>query len=60
MDKVSGLLAKIDQLEKGEKEKFFLELKKRYPDSFLSKNAFVVGDNFDFWNNEEDDIYDKL
>ncbi|MFD1179717.1 hypothetical protein ACFQ3W_25920 [Paenibacillus puldeungensis] len=55
MKKVKKLLNEIDSLTDAERKELFFEIFQKYvPESFS------VGDNYNFWFDGADDVYDGL
>lgn len=49
------VIKEIENLDKEQREKVFKHIFQKY-----IKDAFIVGSNYDWWDNEEDDVYDEL
>lgn len=58
---VDEILISIGKMDNEEREKLLILIKEKYNlTNKLPEDAFVVEKNYDFWNNQEDDIYDNL
>lgn len=58
---VDEIIRIIENLDNDEREKVLMIIKGKYDlTDKLPENGFVVDDSYDFWLNEDDDIYDEL
>lgn len=58
MNTINKILQQIEKLPEAEKTQLLQQLNKLYPQ--IPEDAHVVGSNYDFWLNDDDDVYDKL
>jgi hypothetical protein len=49
------IIREIEALDRYEREKVLQHIREKY----LNQNAAVLGSNYNWWNNEEDDIYNE-
>jgi hypothetical protein len=49
------IIKEIDMLSEQERQKVLDKIKERY----MNKDVILLGENYSWWNNEEDDIYNK-
>ena len=56
----NSIIKKINSLNDIDRNRLFHYLKIKYPEDIVLKNAFIVGENYNFWNNEEDDVYNNF
>lgn len=57
---VDEILISIEKMDNEEREKLLILIKEKYfLENKLPIDAFAVGQNYNFWNNPEDDIYDN-
>jgi hypothetical protein len=55
MSKVDNIIKQIESLNQEECEKLLKHLR----DRLIAKDAIVLGKSYDWWDNEEDDVYNK-
>jgi len=54
------ILIIIEKMDNEESEKLLILIKGKYNlENKLPMDAFAVGQNYNFWNSPEDDIYDN-
>lgn len=52
---------KIDNLDNDERKIILMLIKEKYDlTNKLPNNGFPIGDDYNFWLNEDDDVYDEL
>jgi hypothetical protein len=49
------IIKELDMLNEKERQKVLNKIK----DKYMSKDAIVLGKNYTWWDNEEDDIYNE-
>jgi hypothetical protein len=49
------VIKKIENLDKNERERVLKHVREKY----FQQDAAVLGSNYNWWNNEEDDIYNE-
>ncbi|MEI3609400.1 hypothetical protein [Pseudogracilibacillus sp. SO10305] len=49
------ILKEIDMLSEQERQKVLKKIKEKY----MAKDVVLLGENYTWWDNEEDDIYNE-
>lgn len=53
MSTTEKIIKEIDALNNSERQKVLAKIKEKY----MNKDAILLGENYSWWDNEEDDIY---
>jgi gamma-glutamyl phosphate reductase len=55
MSKADRIIKELETLSEEERQKVLDKIK----DKYMSKDAIVLNENYTWWDNEEDDIYNE-
>jgi len=53
MSATEKIIKEIDALNNSERQKVLAKIKEKY----MNKDAILLGENYSWWDNKEDDIY---
>lgn len=55
MSTTEKIIKEIDMLNKSERQKVLAKIKEKY----MNKDVILLGENYSWWDNEVDDIYNE-